>query len=313
MAARKSRLWFLLTLAAAAFLLYLSLRGIQWHVVAQIIRGIQPSYGLAAMALGVVPMLLRAARWRILLQAEAPVSYSTTFWAVAAGYFGNNFLPARGGELVRSCIVRDRSRLSLTYVLATALSERVADAVALVLIGSISLAFMPHLKLVRGSFAVIGCVGVIGLALLPKFAKPLDEALRRWPRAQRVAQQILLGVGSFHDGSRLLGFAALTIPIWLIDAGATSLLAYSMAIPMSVSLALLLIVALSLSSALPSTPGYVGIYQFVAVMVLKPFGISPSAAIAFVLVTQAMSYAVTGFLGLLAVTWFTPFRWTRRS
>jgi uncharacterized protein (TIRG00374 family) len=120
-------------------------------------------------------------------------------------------------------------------------------------------------------------------------------------------------VGSFHDGSRLLGFAALTIPIWLIDAGATSLLAYSMAIPMSVSLALLLIVALSLSSALPSTPGYVGIYQFVAVMVLKPFGISPSAAIAFVLVTQAMSYAVTGFLGLLAVTWFTPFRWTRRS
>jgi len=66
-------------------------------------------------------------------------------------------------------------------------------------------------------------------------------------------------------------------------------------------------VALSLSSALPSTPGYVGVYQFVAVMLLKPFGISPSAAIAFIVVMQAISFAVTGVLGLLAIGWFTPF------
>jgi len=78
---------------------------------------------------------------------------------------------------------------------------------------------------------------------------------------------------------------------------------------MPVRLAMLLIVALSLSSALPSTPGYVGVYQFVAVRVLQPFGISPSVAIAFMLVSQAISYAVTGVLGLLAMTWFTPFSW----
>jgi uncharacterized protein (TIRG00374 family) len=120
---------------------------------------------------------------------------------------------------------------------------------------------------------------------------------------------MLLGIQSFHNSRRLMQFTGLTMAIWLIDAAATSLLACSLKIAMPVSLAMLLIVALSLSSALPSTPGYVGVYQFVAVMVLKPFGISPSSAIAFMLVMQVINYVVTGVLGLLAMTWFTPFQW----
>jgi len=299
------RLWLLAGLVMAAGLLYLSLRGISWLIVWKTIRSISPIYGAASVAIGIIPMTLRAARWRILLQAAGPVSYSTTFWAVAAGYFGNNFLPARGGELVRACIVRDRSPLALSYVLATALSERVADAVALVIFGAVTLAFLPQaqawIRPLRGTFAVIGCLGLLGLALLPRFAQPVKKLLKPWPRFQRVAEQILLGVQSFHNVTRLTQFTALTIFIWLTDAVATALLAFSLSIAMPVFLAMLLIVALSLSSALPSTPGYVGVYQFVAVMLLKPFGISPSAAIAFIVVTQAISFAVTGVLGLLAI------------
>ena len=39
---------------------------------------------------------------------------------------------------------------------------------------------------------------------------------------------------------------------------------------------------MGLASALPSTPGYVGIYQFVAVSVLTPFGFSRTDAIAYI-------------------------------
>jgi glycosyltransferase 2 family protein len=63
-----------------------------------------------------------------------------------------------------------------------------------------------------------------------------------------------------------------------------------------------LIAALGLSSAAPSTPGYVGIYQFVAVTVLAPFGFARDEALAFILATQAVNvYAVVivwGTLGL---------------
>jgi uncharacterized protein (TIRG00374 family) len=298
---------------AAGVLLYLSLRGIQWKSVVHTVASIRPAYAALALVIGIVPMLLRAARWRILLQANAPVSFKTAFWAVAAGYFGNNFLPARGGEVVRSYIVRERSQLGGSYIMATALSERVADAVALAVIGAIVLFFMPRasawMTVVRGSFALIGVVGVSVLVGLPMLEKPISRMLRPWSRIQLIMQQFVLGVRSLHNLPRLLGFAALTAVIWWLDAAATSTLAHALSISMPISVAMLLIIALSLSSALPSTPGYVGVFQFVAVKVLPPFGISSSAAIAFIFVTQAFSYLVTGTLGVLAMTYFTPFNW----
>jgi uncharacterized membrane protein YbhN (UPF0104 family) len=55
-------------------------------------------------------------------------------------------------------------------------------------------------------------------------------------------------------------------------------------------------------SALPSTPGYVGIYQFVAVTVLTPFGFSRADAIAFIVVAQALMYVVIGFWGAIGLS-----------
>ena len=63
----------------------------------------------------------------------------------------------------------------------------------------------------------------------------------------------------------------------------------------------LLLASLGLGSALPSTPGYVGIFQFVAVTVLLPFGFSRTDAIAYILVAQAMGYIVIGFWGALGL------------
>jgi hypothetical protein len=60
-----------------------------------------------------------------------------------------------------------------------------------------------------------------------------------------------------------------------------------------------LITGLGLGSALPSTPGYVGIYQFVAVSVLVPFGFSRTDAIAYILLAQALQYVIITALGLI--------------
>jgi glycosyltransferase 2 family protein len=56
-----------------------------------------------------------------------------------------------------------------------------------------------------------------------------------------------------------------------------------------------------LGSALPSTPGYVGIYQFVAVSVLVPFGFTKTNAIAYILLAQAMQYVLFSFWGPIAL------------
>src|SRR6476660_2086728 len=66
---------------------------------------------------------------------------------------------------------------------------------------------------------------------------------------------------------------------------------------MPLAAAFLLLAGLGLGSALPSTPGYVGIYQFVAVSVLAPFGFSKNNAIAYIMVAQALCYVVIGVWG----------------
>ena len=65
--------------------------------------------------------------------------------------------------------------------------------------------------------------------------------------------------------------------------------------------ALVLLAALGLSSAIPSTPGYVGVYQFVAVSVLVPYGFSRADAIAYMLISQVLNYLVVSFWGLLGL------------
>src|SRR5688572_1511840 len=126
-------------LALAAVLLYYSLRGIDWRELVRVVSGAQPSFLILTVVLGTIALALRAVRWRILLNAEGAVSVPAAFWATAAGYFGNNFLPARAGELVRTFMISSRNRLDAAYVLATALSDRAADAVALVLIAAVVL------------------------------------------------------------------------------------------------------------------------------------------------------------------------------
>src|ERR1017187_4340654 len=306
----KGRRWsWILAVPLAAVLLYYSLRGVDWSGVWRTIAGARWGFVAAASAFTCCSFFLRAVRWRILLNAEARLSVGQVFCANMSGYLGNAFLPARAGELVRTMVVSGRSSLTKTYVLTTALSERLMDAVALVLWASlILLGVNPKPGWMSGvarTMAVAAAVGAVAIAVLPHTGGFCQNVLRRLPlpialrdRLIGLAGQVLLGMRAFHNTGRFLGFAAMTILIWVSDALGTMIAGRALDLSLSFSMAMLLITGLGLSSALPSTPGYVGIYQFVAVTILVPMGIAKSAALAFILVVQAYGYVVTLLLGL---------------
>jgi uncharacterized protein (TIRG00374 family) len=306
----KGRLWsWILALPLAAFLLYWSLRGVDWKTVWSTIAGARWSFLALASLCTCFSFFLRSVRWRILLNAEETLSLGFVFLATMAGYLGNSFLPARAGEVVRTLVVSGRSSLTKTYVLTTALSERLMDVIALVLWASIILLGVPSkpdwMGGVARTMAIAAGLGAIVIAVLPHTGELCQRLLTRLPlpaalrsRLVELTTQILLGMRAFHHVGRFLGFAALTILIWICDTVGTMIAARSLGLSMSFAMALLLITGLGLSSALPSTPGYVGIYQFVAVTVLVPFGIAKSQALAFILLTQAYGYVVVLVLGL---------------
>jgi glycosyltransferase 2 family protein len=306
----RRRLWWgLVSTALAAVLVYLACRGVDWGRVLRTISGARWQYLAAAGAVTSGSFFLRAIRWRILLNAEARLDIGTVFWANMAGYLGNNFLPARAGELVRTVLISGQSRLSKAYVLTTALGERLMDVIALVLGSSLILLgiepkpqWMEDLSRTMAFGAAAAAVAVVVLphsgrlaaAVLGKL--PLPPAIRS--RLAGFVEQVLLGLKAFHNWTRLTGFILLTVVIWLADAVTAMTVGHALGLSLSLSMAFLLLTGLGLGSALPSTPGYVGVYQFAAVTILTPFGFSRDAALAYILVAQALGYVVVLIWGL---------------
>ncbi len=302
----------MLSTVLAGVLLYLSVRGVDWGSVVRIIAGAHWPYVIAAVGTIAFSLFWRAMRWRILLNAETRFPVATVFWATSVGYLGNNFLPARAGEVIRSLLISRRSSLSRTYVFTTAIGERMMDVIALVLFSSLALLTLDRkpgwMKDLSGTMAVSAAIGAILVVILPHTGGLLEKVLLRLPLPAglrkfllRLTEQVLLGLRAFHDWGRFARFVVLTVVIWLSDSLGTILGARALGLTIPFPVAVLLLTGLGLGSALPSTPGYVGIYQFVAVTVLTPFGISRDAALAYILVYQAMGYLVIVGFGLPAL------------
>ena len=255
---------------------------------------------------------IRALRWRVLLAIEKDIPAKNVFWANMAGYLGNTILPARAGELIRAAYVSRENNIPASFSLATGLVERFIDLVALVILGSFSLSIAGILsKPLEGALrtiSIIAVLGTIALLIAPYLGDKAHPVLNSLPLLSASAKeklagmlkQFLRGIEALHHPRRAFGFILFTCVIWLMDALGTIILARSLHLEFILSQAFLLLAGLGLSSAIPSTPGYVGVYQFVAVIVLQPFGVSKADALAFIILLQVANLLMIAFWGLLA-------------
>lgn len=308
----RRQLTWLLTLALAALLLLLAFRGVDWaELFAAFGRVALPNL-LLVLALVALNAVLRALRWRVLLTAQADLSPLDAFWGTTAGYMGNFLLPARAGELIRSALIAGRTGLNVAYVLATALTERIFDAAVLVIIALVTLSALPAmpawiLDAARG-IAPLGVLGFGILLIAPRLRGLFTKVIQRLPlpgtlraRLLDLMQQFMQGAQAFQHVGRALTFAAFTVAVWSLDAVIALTAARSLGMALQPTEAFLLLAGLGLGSALPSTPGYVGIYQFVTVSLLVPLGYPQSGALALILFTQGMNYVVMVSCGLVGV------------
>jgi len=256
---------------------------------------------------------MRALRWRVLLTAEKEIPALNVFWANMAGYLGNNILPARAGELIRAVYIGRQNEVTTSFALATGFVERFVDMIALIILGAISLTMSGILSMpIREALVTMSLISVIGLVTII-FLPYLRNLINRFITALSfltpslkeklfgILNQFLRGIEAIHNPQRFTSFVIYTALIWGMDGFGTVFLAYIFHLQLSLIQAFLLLAALGLSSAIPSTPGYIGVYQFVAVMVLKPFGISSANALAFILFLQVMNLLVVSLWGILAL------------
>lgn len=301
-----------IVIGPSAFLLYLALRGVEWRQVGSIVAHCRFAYLILACFCSALSYLMRAMRWRILLNTKEKLVYSTVFWASSVGYLANNYLPARAGELVRTAMISSRSRLSNTYVFTTAMTERVIEFVILVLMASLLSLTLPHRPAWLVRLMLLTTVGALGAAafflLLPWVDRARTGLVTRLPvggklkdRLHEIAESVTLALIALRDPLRLLEVCGATTIVWTLDATAAVILARALGMHLLFSVAVLLSTGLALGNVLPSTPGAIGISQFAAVQVLAPFNYTHTEAIAYILVAQAAGYIVITTLGLIGL------------
>jgi uncharacterized membrane protein YbhN (UPF0104 family) len=203
--------------------------------------------------------------------------------------------------------------LSLGYIFATALTERVLDVLILVIIAIFSAPSLTNLPdWMKQSLPIMGILGGMAVVILvaaPRFEHFFIGIIQRMPVPKKWKQvlenftcRFLLGGKAFLHPARAGGFLSFSAIIWLLDGLIAIIVGRSLDLTFTLAQVMLFLVGLGLSSAIPSTPGYLGVYQFVAVTILPLYGVSKSQALSYMLILQATSVIVVVVAGLIG-TW----------
>ena len=128
----------------------ISLAGIYWAFkdfdffdFKQSIQQIELAYLLLATLFLWGSVWLRGLRWKWLFKESASPSVASLYRAELIGYFGNNVLPLRLGELLRTYIVGKENNFAKSFVFGTIVIERLMDMLALFLFALILLLLDP--------------------------------------------------------------------------------------------------------------------------------------------------------------------------
>jgi uncharacterized membrane protein YbhN (UPF0104 family) len=215
-----------------------------------------------------------------------------------AGSLVNTLVPARAGDAVRIGLfaraLPNRERLWTTGGAFAALSAAKAGALGLLIVAAAITGAVPLWPLLIAA-ALVGTAVAVALAVRGheahgKISHLLDafRALGREPRgAARLSAWVLLAV-----------VARLT--------AATAILA-SIGISHALAAAVIIAAALDVASALPLTPGNLGITSGAVAMALQTHGVSFTHGLAAGIALHAVETAIGLMFGLASVLWLAPY------
>lgn len=247
-----------------------------------------------AIALYALNTVIRAERWHALLhEAGATPSRTDTYALTVIGYTGNNVLPARAGDAVRVVLLAPRAATTKRAVVGTLLAERLLDiaviAVLFVVVGYAALGDVLH-----GDARLLAAIALAGLLA----AAAAFLLARRSDRARELIQPILsstLGLRGPHGGAML----AVTVLIWLVEAGVWWTVAAAVELHMNPREALYLVTLASVFALIPSGPAYAGTQDAAVAIGVRSVGGSGSITVAYMAMLRFVLIVPITALGFL--------------
>lgn len=285
----------------SALFLWLAVRNADLDAVGDALADARLGLVLVAVLVLGVGYGLQATRWRLI--AEAPQLRLRSYYGMLLGGLAcNNVLPVRIGELVRAGWLSRDAPMPGGRAFGSVVLDRACDVVTLAVFFLISVQAVAGADwLVRLAIGAALAVIVIGAALFLARLYTRRRSERSEPSGGRRIVRILrdtvqmLGepIGRRHAAT----WIGLTACTWLLSSVASALVARSVGIDLSPLEAVFVTSALALGVAIPSSPGYVGTYQWLGVAALGLLDVPVEQALAFSILMQASWYVPTTLAG----------------
>ena len=296
----------LVTLLALWFLS----RAVDWSRFLVTLASIPAWVLLLNVAIYLISMIARALCWQTLLQRK--VSPGRAVLALNEGYFLNNILPLRLGELGRAVLLGKRSQLGTFHVLSTIVVERSYDMVFAASLLLMVLPLVLQMEWARPVAIVLLAVivaSLVALFLAARYRVWLEGRLQVWSERFHLLRWFLPMAHSLLEGFSVLnrfeffvvsfGFLALS---WGLAIFRDWALIGQLVPGAPLWWAVLAISASNLGGALPSAAASLGVFEAAAVSALSLVGVPPEAGLAYALIVHVTHLISSSLIGAYALS-----------
>ena len=310
-----------LGIGLSVLLLWLTLRGVAFRDVWSVLR--HSNFALFVLGTIVATCIfpLRARRWQPILEPVAgKIPFAPLWRATAIGMMANNVLPLRAGEVARAySLTRLVPRVQLVTALSSLAVDRIFDAIVIftLMFGAmLDPAFPPGVRIQGLTIPQLAATGVVMMVVLlagcyivvlqpDRVRSVLSAILRRIlprfePQILTLFGHVAGGLAVLKDSRRFLAVLFWAVLHWLAHALALYICFLAVGIDVPFSAALFLQGILALGVAVPSSPGFVGVFEGAATIGLAVYGVPTTVAVSW-----AIGYHVLSFIPITAMgAWY---------
>lgn len=308
---RKKLVHLLIGAAVAAPFLWLIFRRIDpqeiWRAVADADAG---WIGAALLAFG-VGYACRIERWRwMLLKTNPRLRWIDCAGPLLAGFAANNVLPLRAGDVLRSFAFNAHLGTTSGVMIATLFVERLLDLLMVLAVFGIALAMfgldVARLAGVSGFLLLVAAAVIVFVLLYPAWFAPLLRRIGSWlarwfPRfGTKIADEIdksLATLLHLSDGGRMGPLILWSVAAWAAEGCIFWFAALSLPSIAHPIAAWLTLPVAALATLVPSTPGYVGTFDYFAMQAMIALGNDMAAAAACAVLIHLLLWLPPTVLG----------------
>lgn len=255
--------------------------------------------------------LLRMHRWKLMLPGTTNFNSKELLKCIVIGFAGNNILPARGGELLRMEYFSRKFEISRTTALSSIGLEKILDGLIL-----LSFILLASLSFSERNVFIYNTIKIALLIFIPatfflitlriygsKIIKRLESSNRLLIYLKPFFENFYQAISFIKIDVNTLLILIVSTMIWLLEGlvfffGIKSA-GYNESIFLSSIIALCIV---NFSILIPSSPGYIGIFQIALILALSAFGIPESNSLAAAIIIHSCQFFPVTILGIIIIT-----------